>query len=99
MSNSYLDVRVAYALAKIAYIAGLSDDGFASVVADARALGSRDADCNTTDTPPVPTFFADEPKLAEAWKGGFAEYAWREETADICSFCFKEHMFWKCTHL
>ncbi|MFM0411303.1 hypothetical protein [Paraburkholderia dipogonis] len=99
MSNAYLDVRAAFALAKVASITDLSTDRMKLVLADAQALGYRDSAFSPTSQLPVPVYFADEPRLAEAWKGGVVTQESEEETSGMCSFCFKGHEFWRCPHL
>ncbi|CAE6864438.1 hypothetical protein R75461_08179 [Paraburkholderia nemoris] len=99
MSNAYLDVRAAFALAKVASITHPSTDRLRLVLADAQALGYRDAAFSPTSQLPVPVYFADEPRLAEAWHGGVATQESEEETSGMCSFCFKGHEIWQCPHL
>ena len=99
MSNSYLDVRVAFALAKITGITDPDNNGLGLVIADAQALGYRDGAFSSTSHLSVPTFFADEPSLAEAWESGVATQEANEETSGMCSFCFKGHEIWECPHL
>ncbi|WP_225031115.1 hypothetical protein [Paraburkholderia sp. XV] len=99
MSNAYLDVRIAFAIAKIASIVDPNDDSFAVPMADAEALGQRDAATASDGSLPVPIYFADEPNLAESWKRGIAIQEAEEETSGMCSFCFKGHEFWQCPHL
>ncbi|CAD6556492.1 hypothetical protein LMG28727_06121 [Paraburkholderia kirstenboschensis] len=103
MSNSYLDIRVAFALAKITNIAFPEDDGFIVPMTAAFELGLRDAADARDGELNVPTFFADEPNLAESWLLGTethkAEDAAEDETSGMCSFCFKGHQIWDCPHL
>lgn len=99
MTNDYLEVRVAFALAKIAVISDPSDDSFSVPMADALALGQRDAAAAPDGDLPVPTFFADEPNLADAWRQGTAIHEAEEETSGMCPFCFKSHEIWQCPHL
>ncbi|MGF6960767.1 hypothetical protein [Paraburkholderia youngii] len=99
MPSAYLDVRVAFALAKIASITDPATDQLGLVMADAQALGYRDAAFCPTIPLPVPTFFADEPSLAEAWQDGVVALESEEETSGMCSFCFKGHELWRCPHL
>ncbi|CAN7794498.1 hypothetical protein LJR267_009491 [Paraburkholderia hospita] len=86
MSNAYLDVRIAFAIAKIASIVDPNDDSFAVPMADAEALGQRDAATASDGELPVPIYFADEPNLAESWKRGIAIQEAEGETSGMCSF-------------
>ncbi|MEX3935728.1 hypothetical protein AB4Y32_28670 [Paraburkholderia phymatum] len=99
MSNAYLDVRVAFAIAKIASIVDPDDDSFAVPMADAEALGQRNAATANAGELKVPIYFADEPNLAESWKRGIAIHEAEEEMSGMCSFCFKGHEIWQCPHL
>jgi hypothetical protein len=98
MTNPYLDVRVAFALAKIALIVDPDDDSYEQPLGEAHALGLRDGE----DAPPypsMPAFFADEPALARMWTLGVQEQEVREDKSCMCSFCFKDHEIWDCPHL
>ena len=99
MSSAYLDVRAAFALAKIASITDPANHRLGLVMADAHALGCRDAAFSPTSHLPVPIYFADEPSLAEAWQDGVVAQESEEETSGMCSFCFKGHEIWHCPHL
>ncbi|WP_168788838.1 hypothetical protein [Paraburkholderia aromaticivorans] len=99
MSNSYLDVRAAFALAKIASIVDPDDDSFAIAMADAQSLGYRDAENSPTAAPLMPVFSADEPNLADAWKEGVNSNEAGFETSSMCSFCFRNHEIRDCPHL
>jgi hypothetical protein len=99
MSNAYLDVRVAFAIAKIALIVDPNDDSYAVPMADAEALGRRDAATANAGELQVPIYFADEPNLAESWKRGIVIHEAEEESSGMCSFCFKGHELWQCPHL
>ncbi|WP_176060294.1 hypothetical protein [Paraburkholderia sp. BCC1876] len=99
MPNAYLDVRAAFALAKIATITDPASGRLELIAADAQALGYRDAAFSPASHLPIPIFFADEPRLAEAWKNGAVALESEEETSGMCSFCFKGHELWACPHL
>jgi hypothetical protein len=99
MSNAYLDLRVAFALAKIASITDPLTNRLCVVTAGARALGYLDAAFSPASQLPVPIYFADEPSLAEAWQDGVVAQEAEDETSGMCSFCFKGHEIWQCPHL
>ncbi|MDQ7979963.1 hypothetical protein QYH69_22230 [Paraburkholderia sp. SARCC-3016] len=99
MSNAYLEVRAALALAKLASITDPATDRVSLVIADAQALGLRDATLSATSDLPVPIYFADEPSLLQAWRSGVLAYESEEEMSGMCSFCFKGHETFQCPHL
>lgn len=69
-TNPYLNVRCAFALAKIASTVDPEDDRFCIAMSDAEQLGYRDSVDDPDGDLPVPLFFADEPNLAASWKQG-----------------------------
>jgi len=99
MSNAYLEVRAAFALAKLTCITDPATDHVGLVMADAQALGLRDAAFSPTSDLPVPIYFADEPSLAQAWRDGVVAQESEEEMSGMCSFCFKGHETFQCPHL
>ncbi|TCK33406.1 hypothetical protein B0G84_7626 [Paraburkholderia sp. BL8N3] len=99
MASAYLDVRAAFALAKIASITDPATDQLDRVMADAQALGLRDAAIGPTTDLSVPIYFADEPSLAEAWQDRVVAQESEEEMSGMCSFCLKGHEIWHCPHL
>ena len=99
MACAYLDVRVAFALAKIASITEPGTDLLGLAMADAQALGYRDAESSALSDPPVPTLFADEPSLADAWRDGGIEWESQGEYRDMCSFCFDDHNVFQCPRI
>jgi hypothetical protein len=99
MPSAYLDIRAAFALAKIASITDPATDLLRTVTADAQALGVLDGAFSSTTHLPVAMLFADEPRLADAWRDGVVAHESEEETSGRCSFCFKGHELWECPHL
>ncbi|MDP9650743.1 hypothetical protein [Paraburkholderia caledonica] len=105
MSNAYLDIRVAFALAKITSIVFPEDDSFIVPMTAAFELGLRDAADARGGKLQVPIFFANEPNLAESWISGTethkadAAHEADDEMSGMCSFCFKGHEIWQCPHL
>lgn len=96
MACDYLDVRVAFALAKITSITSPAAHLFGMAMADAQALGYRDAETSERSDPPVPMMFADELNLVQAWLDGVIEFESAGEYADMCSFCFGNHSVLQC---
>jgi hypothetical protein len=99
MACAYLDVRVAFALAKIASITEPNTNLLGLAIADAEALGSRDAESSALSDPPVPTLFADEPSLAQAWRDGVIGRESDGEYSGMCSFCFDDHNVFQCPRI
>lgn len=69
-TNPYLNVRCAFALAKIATTTDPDDDSFCVAMAEAEQLGYRDSEDDPEGDPPMPLYFADEPNLAQSWQQG-----------------------------
>ncbi|HDR9497299.1 hypothetical protein LGM57_33585 [Burkholderia cepacia] len=78
-----LDIRVSFALARIAEITDPETWDMIEVQCNAEALGRNDY-WNGRDE--VPTMFADEPYLRDAWKRGNADAEMCEELEN-CASC------------
>ncbi|MDF0506868.1 hypothetical protein POK33_39640 [Burkholderia cenocepacia] len=78
-----LDIRVSYALARIAEIADPESWDITAVEWEAEALGRNDYRNGCEE---VPTMFADEAFLRDAWKRGQADAAMCEELEN-CPGC------------
>ncbi|VWC93716.1 hypothetical protein BCO18430_03434 [Burkholderia contaminans] len=78
-----LDIRVSFALARIAEITDPESWDIIEVQWEAEALGRRDYWNGCEE---VPTMFADEPYLRDAWKRGIADAQMSEEMEN-CSGC------------
>lgn len=79
-----LHIRVSFALARIAEITDPESWDLIEVQFEAEALGRNDYYSNGCEE--VPTMFADEPYLRDAWKRGQADAAMSEELEN-CSGC------------
>ncbi|XUW93272.1 hypothetical protein OH764_34665 (plasmid) [Burkholderia sp. M6-3] len=99
MECTYLNVRVDFARAKVASITNPATHLFGLAMADAQALGYRDAESSGLSEPPVPKLFADEPKLVHAWQDGVIEWESEGEYMDMCSFCFGDHLLSACPRI
>ncbi|SEK10362.1 hypothetical protein [Paraburkholderia diazotrophica] len=99
MASAYLDVRVAFALARIASLTDPTTGLLRLALADAQALGYRDAESSALSDLPTPTFFADEPSLAQAWRDGFIQWESDGEYGDMCFFCFDDHNVFQCPRI
>ncbi|MGC3027072.1 hypothetical protein ACPUER_18320 [Burkholderia sp. DN3021] len=78
-----LDIRVSFALARIAAIADPESWDMIDVECDAETLGRNDYWNGRKE---LPTMFADEPFLRDAWKRGEADAAMCDELEN-CSSC------------
>ncbi|SDG93639.1 hypothetical protein SAMN05216466_106112 [Paraburkholderia phenazinium] len=85
-TNPYLNVRCAFAQAKIATITDPDDDSFCVAMAEAEQLGYRDSADDPEGDLPVPLYFADEPNLAQSWQQGVRNH---QDMLDMdnCSGC------------
>ncbi|RXV64181.1 hypothetical protein D1006_41045 [Burkholderia stabilis] len=77
-----LDIRVAFALARIAVIVDPENTDIEEVMWDAEGMGRNDYQCGLE----LPIMFVDEPALANAWKQGNADAAFSEELEN-CPNC------------
>ncbi|KWH27657.1 hypothetical protein WL99_20100 [Burkholderia cepacia] len=77
-----LDIRVSFALARIALIADPENTDIEEVMWNAVGMGRDDYRCGLE----LPIMFADEPALANSWKQGNADAALSEELEN-CPDC------------
>ncbi|WP_186053749.1 hypothetical protein [Burkholderia gladioli] len=77
-----LDIRVAFAMAKIALIADPTKEDLFFVLMDAQAQGWHDEQAGET----LPVMFADELMLREAWMRG-AKAAEIDDEIAFCDCC------------
>ncbi|AOJ79227.1 hypothetical protein WS86_00380 (plasmid) [Burkholderia savannae] len=78
-----LDIRVSFALARIAAIVDPESHDMIEVQCDTETLGRNDY---WSGRKTLPTMFADEPFLQEAWERGQVDAAMCEEL-ETCSEC------------
>lgn len=99
MSFTYLDIRVAFALAKIECVTDWNNDASGSVLANEHGSGYRDRAASSNAQLPAPVYFVDEASLVEAWKHGVATSDKDQERAGVCAFCFRTHNLRQCPRL